>query len=328
MQEINWGIVGCGDVSEVKSGPAFQKVAHSSLHAVMRRDAAKAKDYAYRHGVEKWYSEAAGLINDPKINAIYVATPPDTHALYAKMAIEAGKPVYIEKPMCRTYAECDEVNTLAAQKNVPVFVAFYRRKLPGFIKVKELIGAGAIGDIRMVNIQLFKHAEEIDGAIMPWRVSPEISGGGHFYDLASHQIDYLDLLFGEISHVQSIVTNQAGLYPAEDILSVSFIHQNGVVGNGSWCFNSSPLNNRDVIEIFGTKGRIEFSTFDFIPVKLITEKGIEEFNYEKPLHVQQAMIEHVVACLRGEEQAVSTGISGARTNKILENIVKEYYANK
>ena len=325
MEQIKWGIIGCGDVTEVKSGPAFQKVAHSELVTVMRRDAAKAADYAKRHNVPNWYANADLLINDPGVNAIYVATPPDTHAFYAKKAIEARKPVYIEKPMCRTYVECIEVNRLAEEKGVPVFVAYYRRKLPGFIKVKELIDSGAIGDVRMVNIQLYKHAKEQSNDEKPWRINPTIAGGGHFYDLASHQFDYLLWFFGEISEVKPIISNQANLYTAEDILSVAFIFENGVLGSGSWCFNSGPVNDRDSIEIIGSTGRIEFSTFDFIPVKLINEMGVELFESDKPEHVQQAMIEHVVKCLRNEDKPISTGITGAATNKVLEEIVKEFY---
>ncbi|MFA9392171.1 MAG: Gfo/Idh/MocA family protein [Prolixibacteraceae bacterium] len=325
MDKIKWGIIGCGDVTEVKSGPAFQKISNSELIAVMRRDAAKAADYSKRHNVPNWYANADLLINDPGVNAIYVATPPSTHALYAKKAIAAGKPVYIEKPMALTYAECVEVNEMAAKKNVPVFVAYYRRKLPGFIKVKELIESGDIGEVRMVNLQLFKHFE-VDAENLPWRVDPKIAGGGHFYDLASHQFDYLDYLFGPINEIASVVANQAKLYKAEDILSVAFQFETGIVGNGCWCFNSSSVNERDVIEVIGTKGRIEFSTFDFVPVKLITENKTEEFDFQKPEHVQFNLIEQIVADLRGEDSAVSTGLSGARTNKVLEEIVKKYYS--
>lgn len=325
MEQIKWGIIGCGDVTEVKSGPAFQKVLHSELMAVMRRDAVKAADYAKRHNVPNCYVNADLLINDPGVNAIYVATPPDTHAFYAKKAIEAGKPVYIEKPMCRTYAECLEVNRLAEERGVPVFVAYYRRKLPGFLKVKELIQSGAIGEVRTVNIQLYKHAKEQPSEDIPWRIDPNMAGGGHFYDLASHQFDYLQFLFGEITEVKSIVSNQANLYTAEDILAVAFSYENGVMGSGSWCFNSSPINDRDTIEIIGSTGRIEFSTFDFTPIKLTNSLGVELFEFTKPEHVQQPMIEHVVQCLRNEDIPISTGISGAVTNKVLEEIVKEYY---
>lgn len=324
MKKIRWGIIGCGDVTEVKSGPAFQKVANSELIAVMRRDASKAADYSKRHQVPNWYANADLLINDPGVNAIYIATPPSTHAFYAKKAIAAGKPVYIEKPMGLSYAECVEVNELAAKKKVPVFVAYYRRLLPGFVKVKELIDQGAIGNVRMTTIQLYKHAQESKEQL-PWRVNPEIAGGGHFYDLASHQFDFLLYWFGPIKEVNSVVANQAGLYKAEDILSVSFQFENGVIGNGTWCFNSGKVNDRDTIEIIGSKGRIEFSTFDFIPVKLITESGIETFGFPKPEHVQMPLIDQIVNDLRGNNQSVSTGITAAETNKILEEIVAKYY---
>ncbi|MCX6333190.1 MAG: Gfo/Idh/MocA family oxidoreductase, partial [Bacteroidia bacterium] len=80
---INWGIIGCGNVTEVKSGPAFNKVNNSRLIAVMRRDAVLAEDYASRHNVPKFYTDASKLINDPEINAVYIATPPSSHAEYA-----------------------------------------------------------------------------------------------------------------------------------------------------------------------------------------------------------------------------------------------------
>ena len=109
MDHVNWGIIGCGNVTEKKSGPAFNKIEGSRLVAVMRRDASKAEDYARRHGVPKFYSDATLLINDPDVNAVYIATPPDTHAKYAIETMRAGKPAYVEKPMARTIAECEEM---------------------------------------------------------------------------------------------------------------------------------------------------------------------------------------------------------------------------
>ena len=80
---INWGIIGCGKVTELKSGPAFSKVEGSRLVAVMRRNAALAEDYAKRHNVPRFYSNADDLINDGEVNAVYVATPPGSHKEYA-----------------------------------------------------------------------------------------------------------------------------------------------------------------------------------------------------------------------------------------------------
>ena len=188
--EVRWGIIGVGNVCEVKSAPAMQKIPSSQLIAVMRRDAEKAADYAKRHGVSKWYSDAGKLINDPDINAIYIATPPDTHLFYTKMATAAGKPVYVEKPMARSYKECLEMIKVCEDAGVPLFTAYYRRTLPHFLKIKSLIKEGAIGEVRTLHIEMRKipQPDIVADSEQNWRVFPEIAGGGYFYDLASHQL--------------------------------------------------------------------------------------------------------------------------------------------
>ena len=251
---IKWGIIGCGNVTEIKSGPAFNKVQDSILIAVMRRNTSLAEDYARRHNVPRYYTKAQDLINDKEVNAIYIATPPGSHAKYAIASIEAGKPVYIEKPMAINHEECKKINEAAEKYNVPVFVAYYRRALPGFLKIKELINSDVIGSVRFVQIQLFKAPSEDEKAgKLSWRVDPQVAGGGHFFDLASHQLDYLDFLFGPIYGVKSNVLNQAGLYKAEDYVSAEFLFADNIAGTGTWCFNVSPGCERDSIEIFGEK---------------------------------------------------------------------------
>lgn len=326
---IKWGIIGCGDVTELKSGPAFSKVKDSTLVAVMRRNASLAEDYARRHNVPRFYTNADDLINDKEINAIYVATPPASHSEYAIASIKAGKPVYIEKPMAVNYAECVKINAAAEKYKVPVFVAYYRRMLPGYLKVKELIENGSIGKVRFVQIQLFKAPtqEEIAGKL-PWRVDPEVSGGGHFFDLASHQLDYLDYLFGPIEKIRSIALNHAGLYKAEDFVTSSFVFPNNIAGTGTWSFSVSPESERDSIEITGDKGSIRFSTFNFEPIVLINSSGRQEFINERPEHVQYNLIEKVVQSLNGNGSSPSTGETGARTSKVLDEIVKYFYRKK
>lgn len=326
---IKWGIIGCGNVTEVKSGPAFNKVKDSQVVAVMRRDAALAEDYARRHNVPRFYTNASDLINDSEINAVYIATPPGSHAEYAIMAIKAGKPVYIEKPMAVNHEECEKINRAANKYKVPVFVAYYRRTLPGFLKVKEFIDNGLIGKVRFIQLQLFKAPTEDEKAgRISWRVDPAISGGGHFFDLASHQLDYLDFIFGPVQNVKSFALNQAALYKAEDYISAEFLFQNNIAGAGTWSFTVSPSSERDSIEIFGDKGNVKFSTFSFEPIVLTTDSGREEFINERPEHVQCYLIKQVVEDLTGNGSAVSTGISGARTSKVMDEIVKDYYEDK
>ncbi len=323
---INWGIIGCGKVTELKSGPAFNKVADSRLLAVMRRNAKLAEDYATRHNVPRFYTAAEDLINDKDLNAVYIATPPAYHAEYAVRVLEAGKPVYIEKPMALNYGECVRINDAAKKYNLPVFVAYYRRTLPGFLKIKELVDAGEIGKPRFVNFQICNYPSEDEKAgKLPWRVIPEISGAGHFFDLGSHQLDYLDFIFGPVQKVTSLAVNQANLYSAEDFVSVNLLFNNNIVGTGIWCFSVSREGNRDYFEIVGDKGILKTSTFTYEPIVLINSKGRQEFENERPENIQFYLIEQIVKALSGKGDVVSTGISAARTSRVMDEVVREYY---
>jgi predicted dehydrogenase len=326
METVNWGIIGCGDVTEVKSGPAFNRVEHSRLVAVMRRNADLAEDYARRHNVPRWYTTAEELINDSEVNAIYVATPPDAHAELSIQAMKAGKPVYVEKPMALNHVECLKMIKASEETGMPLFVAYYRRALPGFLKVKELIDAGTIGPVKLVNLQLYKSvAPEERSGPLPWRVIPEIAGGGHFIDLASHQLDFLDFLFGPVERVEAIALNQANLYAAEDSVSASFVFHDKVMATGSWCFTVPEFMERDSIEIIGEKGSITLSCFDFTPIELRTTEGRQLFDFPRPDHVQLYLIKQVVAALTGRGKSNSTGVSGARTSRVMDEVVGEFY---
>lgn len=323
MNEVNWGIIGCGDVTEMKSGPAFNLVEKSNLIAVMRRNADKAEDYAKRHSVPKWYDDADKLINDPDVNAIYISTPPSSHAVYTIKAAQAGKPVYVEKPMAANYSDCKSMIDACRENNVPLFVAYYRRELPYFRKVKRLVDTNAIGKVRAVNMKLHQKVKDVDRVKdnLPWRVIPEIAGGGYFYDLAPHQFDYLDFLFGPIRKAEGVKRNQAGLYPAEDNVQAAFEFNNGTLGSGSWCFNVSEYSQIDRTEIIGTEGEIQFSFFERLPITLINSEGEEKFFEDFPKHIQQPLIKTIVETLTGNGTCVSTGESGARTNWVTDKIL-------
>ncbi len=321
---IQWGFIGCGSVTEKKSGPAFSKVEGSEVVAVMRRDADKAKDYASRHGIKKWYDDANDLINDSDVNAIYVATPPESHSRYAIAAMKAGKPVYIEKPMAASFNECIEINEVSKETGVPCFVAYYRRTLPYFLKVKQLIDECCLGEISTIQISFAipPYATDYNREKLPWRVKKEIAGAGYFYDLASHQLDLLDFIFGEIKDVKGFSNNIGGLYDVEDTVTASFSFKKGVLGSGSWSFVAPEKTRTDKIKIVGTKGKLEFSTFDFSPIVLETTNGKQEFILENPDNIQFYLIQSIVNYLNGKgDIPVSTGNSAIRTNFIMDKIL-------
>ncbi|MFC1650265.1 Gfo/Idh/MocA family protein [Candidatus Latescibacterota bacterium] len=319
MDMIRWGIIGCGDVAEVKSGPGFQNADGSSLIAVMRRNALLAEDYALRHNVEKWYDNALDLIHDPDVDAVYIATPPSSHKEYTLAAANAGKPVYVEKPMALSYNECVEMIESCEEKKVPLFVAYYRRALPRFLKIKSLLDDNAIGDVRFVNVVLHQKPTPKDvGGIKHWRVDPEIAGGGYFYDLAPHMLDILQFFLGDIAAASGYCSNLAGLYATEDCVSGAFVFESGIHAAGVW--NFCAYKDLDRTEIIGSDGKITFSTFGNDPILLEDQNGINEFKIDNPLHIQQPLIQSIVDDLHGTGTCPSTGRTAAKTNWALSAI--------
>jgi len=321
LSRVRWGIIGCGAVTELKSGPAFSKVPDSSLVAVMRRDGAKARDYAQRHGVPRWYDDADALIADPGVDAIYVATPPSSHADYTLRALAAGKPVYVEKPMAMSHAECLAMLAASEATGVPVFVAYYRRRLPRFRRIAALLAEGAIGTPRLVSVLLHHplEARYRDPVHLPWTVQPDISGGGIFVDVGCHTLDILDFLLGPITEATGIVSNQAGAYPAEDTVAMAFAFGSGVSGTGLWNFCADRREDR--VEIVGDGGRLVFATFGDGAIVLEQAGRRVEFHEANPTHIQEPMIASVVAALVGKGRCPSTAASAARTGWVMGRVL-------
>ncbi|MEJ0055319.1 MAG: Gfo/Idh/MocA family oxidoreductase [Bacteroidota bacterium] len=299
---INWGIIGCGDVCEVKSGPAFNKAGNSKLVAVMRRDLAKAEDYAKRHGVPKFYNDAAELINDKEVNAIYIATPPSSHEQYTEEALKAGKPVYVEKPVTLNSASCERMIALSKKYNNKVSVAHYRRRLPIFNKIKSLLGENAIGNVRLVQLRVLHQPTRADGGAFEdqWRVNPELSGGGLFHDLSPHQLDIMYWLFGAPKQITGQSLNQGTTYNAPDLTTLQAVFDRDILLNGVWAFSVSPSSKGDICEIIGDKGTLRFGFFFSSNLEIITDKGTEVIEMNYPVNIQQPMIEAVTKYFRGE----------------------------
>mgnify|MGYP001042125359 CR=1 FL=1 len=326
MESIRWGIIGCGDVTEVKSGPAFNKVNNSSLVAVMRRDADKAKDYAARHGVPKWYNDAYGLINDQDVNAIYIATPPAFHEEYAIAAIHAGKPVYIEKPMTLNFASANMIAKVAKEKNIKVSVAHYRRGQPLFNKVKELLQEKIIGDVRFARLEFYKKQLEKEALSIPkiaWRVNPELAGGGLFHDIAPHPVDLMYWFFGDIEKASGYSANQSGMYDADDIVSGNILFKSGVLFNGLWCFNIAEENESDLCEIQGSEGKMCFPIFEHKKIEIIKNGKTENILFEPLEHVQQPLIQKIVDYFLGQGPNPCSAEDGAVVMKLLDDFTNK-----
>ncbi len=320
MTKIQWGIIGCGDVTEIKSGPAFNKVPDSNLIAVMRRNKEKAEDYAKRHGVPKYYDNAKQLIDDPDVNAIYIATPPLYHEEYTIQSLEAGKPVYVEKPMSLNQNGAIKMLEKSRSTGSKLAVAHYRREQPLFKKIKLFIDQHQLGEIRLVNLMLIQPPQTsiVAKTEEAWRLIPKISGGGLFHDLAPHQLDLLLYFFGFPRYMKGISRNQAGLYGADDFVAGIFEFEKGVVCNASWSFTAAKEAETDRIEIIGSEGKIVFSVFRNNGI-MIFKNGKEDLIEFEPIpHVQQPMIEQVVQYFLGERTNPCSPEEGVETMRMMD----------
>jgi predicted dehydrogenase len=329
---VRWGIIGCGDVTEVKSGPGFQKADGSALVAVMRRRGDLAADYARRHGVPAWYDDAEALIHDGAVDAVYIATPPGEHERFALAVCAAGKPAYVEKPMARNHEECRRMIAAFASAGLPLFVAYYRRGLPRFRKARELVASGHLGRITGVTCRFagpyHREVEAIvkGGAGLPWRFEAQHSGGGLLLDLGAHTLDILDFILGPLESVEGLAANVGTQHLVEDAVAMTFRAAGGAPGTAHWNFASA--ERADEIVIAGERSELRLSTFDNAPLALRHGGRCEYFDLANPPHVQQPLIQTIVDELRGRGRCDSTGVSAARTSAIIDTVLSGYYGTR
>jgi predicted dehydrogenase len=323
METVRWGIIGCGDVTEVKSGPGFQKATGSALAAVMRRDFAKAEDYARRHGVPRVHRRAGDLIRDPDVDAVYIATPPDSHRELALLVAEAGKPCLVEKPMALNHRECLQMSAAFRERGLPLWVAYYRRALPRFLLVRELLRQKTIGRLTSIHVELFDRLAAGDGSRV-WRFDPAVSGGGLFLDRGSHTLDLVDFLVSPIRDVSGISWNTGGAYAAEDVTVASFIVESDVPGTGVWNFNAD--RSQDQLRFVGSEGLLLTPIFADADVVITCDGRSEVHAVRNPPHVHQPLIQTIVDEIAGRGHCESTGDSGARTSWVMDRCVESYYS--
>ncbi|MBI1372581.1 MAG: gfo/Idh/MocA family oxidoreductase [Phycisphaera sp.] len=339
---IRWGIVGCGDVCEVKSGPGFAKAPGSALVAVMRRDGAKAADFAKRHGVPRWYDDAEALIDDDGVDAVYIATPPGSHVEVAERVAAAGKPAYVEKPMARSAAECRRMIEAFDAAGVPLFVAYYRRRVPRFEKVRELIEGGALGAVKRVSYTYREHPGEsyaVQSTLsdadpsLPWRLQVEHSGGGLIMDMGCHALDLLDHWLGPMRDVTGTARRRGGPYVVEDEVEMTWRTDGGVEGAASLSFFSDEPAT-DLFRIEGDNATLTVPCFAPGAIELRragqadTAAPFERFEVAHPPHIQQPLIESIVTELRGEGACPSTGRTALRTNEVMDAVLSDYYGGR
>lgn len=323
---IRWGMIGCGMVTEKKSAPAYQQVAGFELAGVYSRRSEQARDYAQRHQVAKVYETAAQLLDDPDIDAVYIATPPDSHQQFALEVVKRNKPCCIEKPLAPDYPTAKVIVDAFKQANVPLFVAYYRRSLPRFRQIKTWLEHHAIGQVRHISWELTKPPNEFDlsGAGI-WRTDKAIAYGGYFDDVGCHGLDLFNYLLGNIEMAKGFAVNQQGYYDAMDAITGTWLHPNQVTGCGVWNFAAEA--RRDNVKIFGSEGSIEFSVFQELPVKLARmdttgAAAIEELFIENPDPIQLHHVQNLCDFFSQDIPHPCPGEAGLHANWVMDQLLR------
>ncbi len=323
MKPVTWGIIGCGNVCEKKSGPAFYKIDGSRLKWVMRRDAEKAGDFARRHGVSNFTDDTNKILSDPDVDIVYIATPPGSHCEYALQVAQAGKHCYVEKPMARNATEAQQMVQAFADRELKLYAGYYRRCLPVFVKARSLFDSGAIGQLTGI---VHRHTSPLHRRNDGWRLDAEQSGGGLFMDLASHVFDALDLITGPFQNVRGLAMNVATEADVEDCVSVVWSAPSGALGSSVWNFASDSAE--EFIELLGTEGSIRWSAFSGDQLTLKKGKEIQQFSAPYPEHVHQPLVQTIVDELHGKGACPSTGESALRTQIVLDQCLDSYYGGR
>ena len=290
----------------------------------MRRDANRAKDYAMRHNIPRWYASADELINDREVDAVYIATPPSSHKEYVLKVARAGKPVLVEKPMALSAAECEAMILACQQAGVPLRVAYYRRKLPRFEKMRTIIESGAIGEARAIAVRQF--TKQSASLPQPWKMDAAINGGGLFVDMQTHTLDWLHYVFGPLRESRGVAVNSARIHGAEDTVSYSLLFESGIVAAGLFAYTTA--REEESVTVYGSEGEVSISFFRPGDVRLVRGGTEETFQLPDPPHVHQPLIQAFVNELRGGPALESTGEAALATAHVIDNILRSYRATQ
>lgn len=277
-------------------------------------------DYARRHGVPVVYENVDALIACRDLDAIYIATPPSSHAELALKVARAGKACCVEKPMALDHVQCLAMVDAFSEQGLPLFVSYYRRSLPRFLQVKAWLQEGLIGAVREVRWTLLRPPATVPPDRPPnWRSDPRIAPGGYFADLACHGLNLFGFLLGDITAARGTSQKQPGQAWAEASVSASWEFRSGATGTGHWSFSAH--GRQDDVCIIGAKGTIMFSVFDEAALRQRVDGEEVSVFIENPVHIQLHHVEAMIRHLRSGIPHPSTGTEAAKTNQVLSWIL-------
>lgn len=308
--QVNWLVVGIGDITRKRVIPAIQGESRSVLRGFVTRDARKAEAYA---GTRAWASVEEALESDQQMDAVYVASPVAMHAQQVIAALRAGKHVLCEKPVAMNFAEANSMVEEAGRAGKLFCVAYYRRFYPKLVRAKELIARGAIG--QPVFAEGIYHGW-LESEERAWLRDPKMAGGGPLFDVASHRIDALNFLFGKPERATGMRSNALHDLQVEDSATAVIAYAGGMhaVVDARWNSRVS----RDEFRVVGTEGEIAMTPLNGPSLRWL---GGEE-NLPVAANVHQPLIENFVSAVLDGTPLVCPGHEAIWTDWVTEQVMR------
>lgn len=248
--QLGWGIVGLGRIATEEIAPAVNSLTNSTLRGVASRDALRAKEFAARHGAQQAYDDYRALLDDPAVNAVYIATPNGMHADQVVDAARAGKHVLCDKPLATTVADAERALAECDAAGVRLGVMFQTRNHEGMSDIRRLLSDGEIGPVKLAQLELGP------GRMLPkgWRTDPSLAGVGVMNNMGVHAYDLLRyLLSAEVTEVTAVADIEPGF--EVDTMTLALLR----FDNGALAYvnaNQSVPNSQPNLTIYGTEGTV------------------------------------------------------------------------
>jgi predicted dehydrogenase len=291
---LRWGILGTGGIANETTTDLL--LSGHSVAAVGSRSQASADEFAARHGISRAHSTYEALVEDVAVDIIYVATPHSLHASNAMLALQAGKHVLVEKPFSINAREAREVAALAAERGLVVMEAMWTRFLPHMVRIREIVAAGTIGEVRTL-VAGHEHRQTPD---LTHRVHDPALGGGALLEVGIYPVSFAWDILGRPTEVRAL-----GAMSATGVDGQTAILLGYPGGQQALLHASAEAIGGSTASILGTEGRIEIDAIWFTPAsftvfdnsRTVVERfeRSEHYVVGRGLHLQATALERAIA---------------------------------